>query len=92
MTTMNQNGRLRANRPRSGREFVTDTLRELDLALDRAEQETSRLRRAAADARRAAARAERALQRNHRPTPAPAPKEEPASDGLISEPHLRSVS
>lgn len=89
-TMINQSRRPGANRPRTDREFVTDTLRRLDLALDRAEREISRLRRAATDARRAAAKAERALHADRRVTPEF--EEAPSQDQPMSERRLRSVS
>jgi hypothetical protein len=51
----------RANRPRGAEEYVDDTLRKLDLAVDEADRQSARLGRAARDARRAAERMRRML-------------------------------
>jgi hypothetical protein len=52
----------KANKPRGERDYVADTLRKLELALEDAERQSSRLSHAARDARRAAERAKRLLR------------------------------
>jgi hypothetical protein len=86
----------KANRPRSERDFVEDTLRHLDLAVERAQRDATRLRQAAADARRASERARRLIDRAPLPSKGPegaiAAEGDSAADREAAEwPPLRSV-